>query len=69
MLAGARAHVHDVIGGQDGVEVVLDDDDGVAQIAQPFQGGQQAVVVALVLPVGLLVCVTGVSGSGKSTLI
>ena len=39
----------------DGVLVVLHDDDGVAQVAQLLQGGQQALVVALVQPDGRLI--------------
>ena len=46
--AGAGPHVDDVIGRRDGVLVVFDDDDGVAQIAQAAQGFEQPVVVALV---------------------
>ena len=47
-LARARAHVDDVVGGADGVGVVLDHQHGVAQIAQLDQGFQQARIVALV---------------------
>ena len=36
-----RAKVDDPVGGLDDVEVVLDDDDGVAVIAQPVQYRQQ----------------------------
>ena len=46
--AGARAHVDDVVGGEDGVAVVLDDEHRVAEIAQPLQRLEQARVVALV---------------------
>ncbi len=46
--AGARAEVHDVIGLADRVLVVLDDDDRVAEVAQPVQRVEQALVVALV---------------------
>ena len=45
--AGAGAHVDDVVGGADGVFVVLDDDDRVAEIAQAAQRFEQALVVAL----------------------
>ena len=48
MDAGAGADVEHVIGGADGVLVVLDDDHGVAEIAQAFQRFEQARVVALV---------------------
>ena len=45
---GARAEVDDVIGLADGVFVVLDDEHGVAEVAQPHQRVEQALVVALV---------------------
>ena len=50
VLAGARADVHHPVGGLDGVLVVLDDDERVAEVAQPRQGLDQAVVVPLVQP-------------------
>ena len=46
--AGPGAEVDDVVGRPHRVFVVLDDDHRVAQVAQPGQGGQQAVVVARV---------------------
>ena len=46
--AGAGADVDHVVGAADGVLVVLDDDHRVADVAQLAQGGEQAVVVALV---------------------
>ena len=48
VLAGARADVDDPVGGRDGVLVVLDDDEGVAEVAQPGQRLDEPVVVALV---------------------
>jgi hypothetical protein len=33
-IPGARPHVDDVVGGEDGLPIVLDDDDRVAEIAQ-----------------------------------
>ncbi len=48
MDAGARAHVDDIIGVADRVLVMLDDDDGVAEIAQAAEGDEQPVIVALV---------------------
>ena len=48
MDAGARPHIDDPIGGADRLLVVLDDDDRVAEVAQPLQGLEQAPVVALV---------------------
>ena len=46
--ARARAQIQNVIGAADGFLVVLDDQDGIAQVAQTFQGLEQARVVALV---------------------
>ena len=39
--AAFRAEVNDPVGGLDDIEVVLDDDDGVAVITQPVQYRQQ----------------------------
>ena len=50
VLAGARPDVHHPVGRLDGVLVVLDDDEGVAQVAQPGQGTHQPMVVPLVQP-------------------
>ena len=44
--AGAGAEVDDVVGGPHRVFVMLDDDDRVAQVAQPFERAEQAIVVA-----------------------
>lgn len=55
MLAGAWAEVDQVVGGGDHLQVVLDDEDGVAQIAQAAQNLDQAVGVARVQPDGRLV--------------
>ncbi len=44
--ARRRAEVDDPIGGADGFVIVFDDQDGVAQIAQTLEGGQQPVVIA-----------------------
>ena len=46
--AGAGAEVDDVVGGPHRVFVVLDDDDRVAQVAQPFERAEQPLVVARV---------------------
>jgi len=43
-FAGAGAEVEEMIGGAKNVGVVLDDDDGVAQIAQLFQDSNEAAV-------------------------
>ena len=48
MDAGAGADIDHVIGGADGVLVVLDHDHGVAEVAQPLQRFQQPRIVALV---------------------
>ncbi len=48
MDARAGTQVHDVIGLTDRILIVLDHDDGVAEIAQVDQGVEQALVVALV---------------------
>src|SRR5690606_23048155 len=53
--AGHGADVHDVVGQADRVLVVLDHDHRVAQVAQPLQRAQQALVVALVEADGRLV--------------
>ena len=53
--AGAGAEVEDVVGVADGVFVVLDDEDGVAEVAELFEGLDEAVVVALVEADGGLV--------------
>ena len=46
--AGAGADVEHMVGGADGVLVVLDHDHGVAEVAQALQGFEQPRVVALV---------------------
>ena len=48
MDAGAGADIDDMVGGEDGVLVMLHHDDGVAEVAQVPQRLQQAGVVALV---------------------
>ena len=55
VLPRARADVDHVVGGADGLLVVLDHDHRVAQVAQPLQGGDEALVVALVQADGRLV--------------
>ena len=50
LLAGAEPHVHDGVGDADHVGVVLDDEDGVALIAELPQDGDQPLVVARVQP-------------------
>ena len=48
MDAGARPHVDDIVGGADRILVMLDDDHGVAEIAQAAQRDEQALIVLLV---------------------
>ncbi len=50
MLPRARAHVDEVVGGAHHLLVVLDDEDGVAEILEPLQRPDQLAVVALVQP-------------------
>ena len=50
LLAAARSELHHVVGGADRVEIVLDDEHGVAAVAQPEQQPEQAVHVARVQP-------------------
>src|SRR6266851_1937325 len=45
-VAGAGAKVDDEISAADGVFVVFDDEDGVAEIAKMFEGAEQARIVA-----------------------
>jgi hypothetical protein len=46
--AGTRAEIHHVVGGADGLGVVLDDDHGVADVAQARERVEEPAVVALV---------------------
>ena len=48
VLPRARPDVDDVVGDADRLLVVLDDDHGVAEVAQPHQRVDEALVVALV---------------------
>src|SRR5690606_35282022 len=47
MDAGGRADVENMVGMEDGVLVMLDDDDGIADVAQVLQRLQETRVVAL----------------------
>ena len=47
MHAGRRADIDNIVGCEDGVLVVLDDDDGIADIPQMLQRLQKACIVAL----------------------
>ena len=55
MGPGPGADVDEIVGGAHGVLVVLHHDQGVAQVPQPLQGGQQLVIVPLVQTDGRLV--------------
>ena len=48
MFASQRPQVEDPIGFQDRLAVVFDDQHGIAQVTQPFQGTQQTGVIAWV---------------------
>src|SRR6185503_11201463 len=50
MHAGARPDVDHMVGEPDRIFIMLDDDDGVAEIAQARQGFEEAGVVALMEP-------------------
>ena len=53
--ARAGAEIENIVGVADGLFVVLDDQDGVAQVAQSFESLDQAIVVALMQADGGLV--------------
>jgi hypothetical protein len=53
--ACAGAEVEDIVGVADGVFVVLDDEDGVAEVAQFFESLNEATIIALVKTDGGLV--------------
>ena len=55
MFAGAGTKVHDVVRGHDGVGVVFDDEERVAEVAQAFEDFDQAVGIARVQANGRLV--------------
>ena len=48
VLAGARAHVDEPVGAAHHLLVVLDDEHGVTEVAQPLKRRDQLAVVALV---------------------
>ena len=54
-FAGAGAEIDHVIGAANRFFVVLDDEDGVAQVAQSFESAEQATVVARMQADGRLV--------------
>ncbi len=45
-FAGAGAEIDDVVGGAHEVGIVLDDDDGIAEVAQFFEDADEAAGVA-----------------------
>ena len=47
LLARTRTHINDVVGMANGVFIMLDNDNRVAQIAQAFKRGDKTFVVAL----------------------
>ena len=55
LLAGAGPHVNQIIGGTDGVFIVFNHNNRIADVPQPGQRFQQPVVVALVQTDGRLV--------------
>ena len=55
MLAGARSHVDNVVGGFDGFQIMFHNDDGVAKVAQVAQRIEQARVVTLMQTDGRLI--------------
>ena len=48
MFTSAGSHVNYPVGGTNGILVMFDDQDGVAQVAHPLQGFDQPRVIALV---------------------
>ncbi len=55
VFAGAGAEIENVIGGEDGVGIVLDDQERVAEIAQAFQDVDEAMRVARMQADGRLI--------------
>jgi hypothetical protein len=53
--SGSRTEVEDVVGVTDGFFIVLDDEDGVAEVAESFEGVDEALIVALMEADGGLV--------------
>ncbi len=68
VLARARPHVDNVVGGQNGILVVLDHDHAVAEIAQVLESGQQPIVVPLMQPDRRLVEDIHHSGEARADL-
>src|SRR5580692_12343373 len=55
MTAGSGAEIDDVVGAANGFFIVLDYEDGVAEIAQIFERGEQASVIAMMQTDGRLI--------------
>ncbi len=55
MNAGTRPDVEDMVGGTDRIFVVLNHNDGVAEVAQPLERLEQPRVIALMQSNGRLV--------------
>jgi hypothetical protein len=47
MTTGAGAEIDYIVGAPDGLFIVLDDEDGIAEIAQILQRGEKTAVVAV----------------------
>ena len=55
MHARAGTDVHDVVRLADGLLVVFDDDEGVAEVPETFEGSEQLLIVLLMQPDARLV--------------
>ena len=53
--ARAGAHINQMVGGANGIFIVFNHNDGVADVAQAAQGFQQRVIVALMQADGRLI--------------
>src|SRR5690606_22049086 len=68
VATGARAHIDDVIGGQNRLLVMLDNDDGIPLIAKIDEGFEKPRIVALMQPDGGLVKHVKHAGQPRSDL-
>ena len=50
MHPGTRTDINDIVGSAYGILIVLHHDYGIAQVAQPAQGRQEATVIPRVQP-------------------
>ena len=46
MNASARPDVYDMVGGEDGFFVMLDDDDGISEVAQMTEAFEESLIIA-----------------------